>query len=110
DTGANVAGDGLVVFAAGRMVYGVDAAGQVRWRFAARRKVFTAPAIGAQGRIYFGSQDHHVYALGPDGRPVWSLDLGVDIDGAPAVDDRGDVFVGTDGGEVVRVGADDGHV
>jgi outer membrane protein assembly factor BamB len=110
DTGAVIAGDGLVVFAAGRMVYGVDAAGQARWRFAARRKVFTGPAIGTQGRIYFGSQDHHVYALAADGRPAWSLDLGVDIDGAPAIDDRGAVFVGTDGDEVVRVDADDGHV
>ncbi len=110
DSGPVMSSDGAVVFAAGRMVYAVTPAGYVRWRFAAKRKVFTSPAVGPQGRIFFGSQDHHVYALGPDGHLVWSVDLGGDVDGAPAIDDRGDVFVGTDGDEVVRVDPDDGHV
>ena len=110
DSGPAMSADGAVIFAAGRMVYAVTPAGYVRWRFAARRKVFTAPAVGPQGRIFFGSQDHHVYALGPDGRLVWSVDLGADVDGAPAVDDHGSVFVGTDGDEVVRVDPDDGRV
>jgi outer membrane protein assembly factor BamB len=110
DSGAAMSADGAVVFAAGRTVYAVTPAGYVRWRFAARRKVYTAPAIGAQGRIFFGSQDHHVYALAPDGRLVWSVDLGADVDGAPVIDDRGSVFVGTDGDEVVRVDPDDGRV
>ncbi len=110
DTGAAVAPDGLVVFAAGRMVYAVTPGGTVRWRFSARRKVFAAPAIDARGRVYVGSQDHRVYGINGDGRLAWSLDLGVDIDGAPAIDDRGAVFVGTDGDEIVRVDPDDGHV
>jgi outer membrane protein assembly factor BamB len=110
DSGAALTPDGGIVFAAGRTVYAVTSAGYVRWRFSARRKVYTAPAIGPQGRVFFGSQDHHVYALAPDGRLVWSVDLGADVDGAPAIDDRGGLFVGTDGDEVVRVDPDDGHV
>jgi outer membrane protein assembly factor BamB len=110
DSGPAWSSDGAVIFAAGRMVYAVTPAGYVRWRFTAKRKVFTAPAVGPQGRIFFGSQDHHLYALGPDGRPAWSVDLGGDVDGAPAIDDHGGVFVGTDGDEVVRVDPDDGHV
>jgi outer membrane protein assembly factor BamB len=109
DSGAAMSPDGAVVFAAGRVVYAVTTAGYVRWRFAARRKVYTAPAIGPQGRIFFGSQDHHVYALAPDGRLVWSVDLGADVDGAPGIDDHGSVFFGTDGDEVVRIDPDDGH-
>ena len=110
DTGSAIAGDGSVIFAAGRMVYDVTPLGYVKWRFAAKRKIFTAPAIGSQGRIFFGSQDHHVGALAPDGRLVWTVDLGADVDGAPVVDDLGGVFVGTDGDEVVRIDPDDGHV
>jgi outer membrane protein assembly factor BamB len=110
DSGAAMTSDGAVVFAAGRMVYAVTAAGYVRWRFTAKRKIYTAPAIGPQGRIFVGSQDHHVYALAPDGRVAWSLDLGADVDGAPAIDDHGAVYVGTDGDEVVRIDPDDGHV
>ncbi len=110
DTGSVIASDGSVIFAAGRMVYEVTPLGYVKWRFAAKRKIFTAPAIGPQGRIFVGSQDHHADALASDGRLSWTVDLGADVDGAPAVDDRGDVFVGTDGDEVARIDADDGHV
>ncbi len=110
DTGPVIADDGSVVFAAGRMVYAATPLGYVKWRFAAKRKVFTSPAIGEHGRIFFGSQDHHAYALDPDGRLVWSVDLGADVDGAPAVGDDGSVFVGTDGDEVVGIDADDGRV
>lgn len=110
DTGAVIAGDGAVVFAAGRTIYNVTPTGFVRWRFAAKRKVYGAPALGATGRVFAGSQDHHVYALAADGRLAWSVDLGADVDGAPALDDRGGVFVGTDGDEVVRLDPDDGRV
>ena len=50
DTGIALAPDGTVVLAAGRRVYGVSPQGFVKWRFAAKRKVFTAPAIAAGGR------------------------------------------------------------
>ena len=110
DTGAVIASDGSVIVAAGRMIYDLTSLGYVKWRFTARRKIFTAPALGPQGRIYFGAQDHHVDALAPDGRLVWTVDLGADVDGAPAVDDSGDVYVGTDGDEIVRIHRDDGTV
>jgi outer membrane protein assembly factor BamB len=110
DTGAAVAADGSVVFAAGRAIYDVTPLGFVRWRFAAKRKVYGAPALGANGRVFAGSQDHHLYSLAADGRLVWSVDLGADVDGAPALDDHGSVFVGTDGDEVVRIDPDDGRV
>jgi outer membrane protein assembly factor BamB len=110
DTGAAIAADGSVVFAAGRAVYDVTPLGFVRWRYSAKRKVYGAVALGASGRVFAGSQDHHVYALAPDGKLLWTTDLGADVDGAPALDDRGGVFVGTDGDEIVRLDADDGHV
>jgi len=110
DTGPVLAKDGSVVFAAGRVVYDVTPLGYVKWRFAARRKVFTAPAIAPSGRVVFGSQDHHAYALSPEGALAWSTDLDADVDGAPAIGDDGAAFVGTDGDEVVRLDADDGHV
>jgi outer membrane protein assembly factor BamB len=110
DTGPAISADGTVVFAAGRMVYGVSRHGQVIWRFAAKRKVFSAPAIDASGRVFVASQDHHVYALGADHRAIWSVDLGADVDGAPAVGDDQGVFVGTDGDEIVRLDGDDGRI
>jgi outer membrane protein assembly factor BamB len=110
DSGPVLASDGTLIFAAGRMVYGVTPLGYVKWRFAARRKVFTAPAVDDRGRVFFGSQDHRAYAVRGDGQPLWSTDLGADVDGAPAIGDDGSVYMGTDGDEVVRLDAEDGHV
>jgi outer membrane protein assembly factor BamB len=109
DTAPVLGTDGAVIFAAGRMVYGVTQLGDVKWRFAAKRKVFSSPAIDERGRIYFGSQDHHAYALSPDGKLLWAMDVGADVDGAPAVGDDGELYLGTDGNEVVRLDPDDGH-
>jgi outer membrane protein assembly factor BamB len=109
DTAPVLDGDGTVVFAAGRMVYGVTPLGFVKWRFAAKRKVYTSPAVAPDGRVFFGSQDHHAYALTQQGGPIWSVDLGADVDGAPVLEPDG-VVVGTDAGEAVKLDAGDGHV
>ncbi len=108
DTGAAIAPDGSLVFAAGRTAYAVTRFGAIRWRFSAKRKIFTAPAIDDKGRVFFGSQDHHAYALDAEGRETWAVDLGSDVDGAPSIGDDGGVFVGTDAGDVVRLDANDG--
>jgi outer membrane protein assembly factor BamB len=105
DTGATLTKDGLVVFAAGSHVYAVRAGGDVAWRFDAKKKVFTAPAIADDGTVVVGSQDDHVYALDAKGALRWSVDLGADVDGAPVIGDDGAVYVGDDAGEVVRIDA-----
>lgn len=110
DTGPVLGKDNTLVFAAGRMVYGVTPQGSVRFRFAAKRKVYTSPVIAGDGRVFFGSQDHHVYALTREGGALWSVDLGADVDGAPALSNDGALFVGTDAGEVVRVDPADGRI
>ncbi len=110
DTGPVAANDDVVIVAAGRTVYGVTPLGHIKWRFTAKRKVFTSPAIGRDGKVFFGSQDHHAYALTEQGVLAWSVDLGADVDGAPAVGDDGAVFVGTDGDEVVRLEPDGGAI
>ena len=105
DTGAAITKEGNIVFAAGTAVIGVRPGGDVAWRFQAKKKVFTAPAIANDGKIVFGSQDNRVYALGANGVLAWSVDLGADVDGAPAIADDGSIFVGTDAGEIVKLRA-----
>ena len=96
---------GLVVFGAGSAVHAARRGGDLAWRFATKGKVFTSPAITADGHVVVGSQDDHVYCLGPDGALAWSVDLGADVDGSPAIADDGAIYVGTDKGEVVRLDA-----
>jgi outer membrane protein assembly factor BamB len=105
DTGAAIAPNGTIVFAAGKTVYAARPGGDVAWRFQAKAKVFTAPAIADDGTIVFGSQDHRVYALTPSGALAWATDLGADVDAAPAIGDDGAIFVGADSDEIFRLGA-----
>ena len=103
DTSAVPAPDGTIVFAAGSQVIAVRRSGDLAWRFAAKNKVFTAPALTADGYVIAGSQDHHVYALDQKGVAAWTTDLGADVDGAAAIGDDGAIYVGTDGAEVVKL-------
>ena len=65
---------GLVYFGSSvdDKVWAVDAAtGDVRWSFCAEGPVRFAPTVCA-GRVYFGSDDGHVYCLdAADGRLIW---------------------------------------
>jgi outer membrane protein assembly factor BamB len=106
DSGAVLTDTG-VVFAAGSRVYGVRRSGALAFRFQARAKVFTSPALrGGAADVVFGSQDHRVYALRSDGTLRWATDLGHDVDASPAIGDDGAIYVGTDGDEVVRLDGD----
>src|SRR6185295_13538444 len=80
DSGATFAKDGTIVFAAGSGVQAARKGGDLAWRFAAKGKVFTAPAITDDGLVVFGSQDDHVYALREGGALAWAVDLGADVD------------------------------
>lgn len=110
DTSAVFGRDGAIIFAAGIHVHSARRGGDVAWRFAAKNKVYTSPAITRDGLTIVGSQDHHVYAIGPGGNLAWAVDLAADVDGAPVVGDDGAIYVGTDGQEVVRLDPTKGSV
>ena len=103
DSGGVFAKDGTIIFAAGSFVHAVRRGGDLAWRFAAKGKVYTAPALTEEGLVIVGSQDHRVYALTPGGALAWATDLGADVDGAAVIGDDGAIYVGTDKGEIVRL-------
>lgn len=105
DTSAAFDEAGNVVFAAGNRLHSMRRGGDLAWRFAARGKIFTAPAITNEGLVIVGAQDHHVHAVGVGGELAWKVDLAADVDGAPAIGDDGSIYVGTDAGDVVRLDA-----
>jgi outer membrane protein assembly factor BamB len=105
DSGPVFAKDGTILVAAGASVLSVRRGGDVAWRFTAKGKVFTSPAVTDAGLVIVGSQDDRVYAIDPTGALAWATGLGADVDGAAVVGDDGAVYVGTDKGEVVRLDA-----
>jgi outer membrane protein assembly factor BamB len=66
----------------------------VKWRFRAGAAIVSSPAL-ADGRVYFGSSDHNVYAVDRDsGALVWKFATKGRVTGSPAVTD-GRVYIGS---------------
>ena len=110
DTGAVPTPWGGIVFASGRVLHATKPDGTLLWRVQARRKCYSSPAVGDDGTVYVGSQDHFVYAVSPEGKVRWRVDLGGDVDGSPAIQDDGTIIVGSDKGEVVALAPEKGEI
>ncbi len=72
--------------------------GRVKWRFQTEGPIYSAPAIDSGGNIYFGSRDHKVYALCPDGSILWSFETGGPVDGSPAIGPDETLYIYSDDG------------
>ena len=68
DTGAVPTPWGGIVFASGRCCTRPKPDGTLLWRVQARRKCYSSPAVGDDGTVYVGSQDHFFYAVSPKSR------------------------------------------
>lgn len=106
DTGAAQAADGTIHFGAGNHLYAVKPDGTVLWRFEARSKIYSTPAVDDDGTVYVGSQDDHLYAVAPDGRMRWSYETRGDVDASPVIGDDGTIYFGADDEHVYAVSRD----
>ena len=84
------------------------------WKVATGGAVYSSPAVGADGTIYAGAQDQHLYALTPSGAVKWSYNAASNLDTSPAVATlrtpagvRPVIFVATNGGTILAI-RDDG--
>jgi outer membrane protein assembly factor BamB len=106
DTGAVMAPDGTIHFVAGRDLWAIEKDGTVKWRFAARGKIFSTPAVDDDGTVYFGSQDDWLYAVAPDGRLRWSYHTRDDNDASPVIAGDGTIYFGSDDQHVYALSRD----
>ncbi len=72
----------------------------VRWtgRFRTERPVYSSPAIGSDGTIYVGSDDHNLYAINPNGTQKWAFKTGGNVPSSPAIGSDGTIYVGSGDG------------
>jgi outer membrane protein assembly factor BamB len=62
--------------------------------FQTSEKVYSSPAVGADGAVYVGSLDGHLYALNADGTLRWKANLRDWVISSPAVGADETVYVG----------------
>jgi outer membrane protein assembly factor BamB len=85
-------------------LYALETDLSTRWRFDAGDDVNAAPAV-ADGVVYAGSNDRHVYAVDvTSGEELWRYETGRVVKSPPAVVD-GTVYVGSDDGRVYALAA-----
>ncbi|MBI2863558.1 MAG: PQQ-binding-like beta-propeller repeat protein [Chloroflexi bacterium] len=63
-----------------------------RWVFDAGSPIYSSPAIGSDGAIYFGSDKSRLYAVNPDGSQRWVFTTVGPVRSSPAVGDDGTVY------------------
>ena len=67
------------------------------WSMDTGGMVRSSPAIGSDGTVYVGSNDHKVYALdGSTGKKKWEFVTGGDVMSSPAVGVDDTVYVGSE--------------
>jgi outer membrane protein assembly factor BamB len=66
-----------------------------KWAFTTGNKIWSSPAIGADGTIYLGSNDKKFYAINPDGTQRWTFTTGGLVRSVPAIGTDGTVYVGS---------------
>jgi outer membrane protein assembly factor BamB len=62
-----------------------------------------APIEDAEGTLIFGAQDDRIYALSPDGKLVWKLEVGGDVDAAIVLAADGVLYAGSEDGKLYAV-------
>lgn len=84
-------------------LYAFDAEqGDIRWTFETKGPIMTSSPSVAGNLVYFGSWDHHLYAVDMNGKQAWKVKLGAEINGSPWPG-NGVVYVGCDDGKVYAV-------
>jgi outer membrane protein assembly factor BamB len=78
----------------------------LEWRCAAGGAITSSPAIGADGMIYFGAYDRHIYAVNAMGVMRWRYETGARVWVSPAVAADGTVYLGSDDGYVYALSPD----
>jgi len=68
-------------------------------------RIRASARIDADGRVFVGSQDDHLYAVSPEGEVLWDRNMGQDIDSSVAFGPGGTLYVGVDDGGVYALRA-----
>ena len=92
-------------------LYAINAVtGALSWSYETGNYLLASPAVGADGVIYFGSNDNFFYALSPDGTLKWEYFLESDdtvlIHSSAAIGEDGTIYFGAHDGKLYALNPD----
>lgn len=102
---ATVDKEGTIYFGA----YNLEAVhpdGTEKWTFTGSGPGGTAPAIGPDGTIYFGSDNTTFYAVRPDNTLKWTFPTGASIFSSAAIGSEGTIYFGSNDGKLYALNPD----
>ena len=77
-----------------------------KWTFETGAEILSSPSVDRESIFYFGSSDHSIYALYPDGTLKWSYETGDGVISSPAVGDDGTIYAGSKDGYLYALNHD----
>jgi outer membrane protein assembly factor BamB len=101
-----LASDGTIYVGANGLLAAVNPDGTGKWSFTLPGQLAFSPSIAPDGTVYFGCDDHNVYAVGPDGRLKWKFGTGAAVRSTPAIAKTGTIYFGSLDNNLYAVGAD----
>lgn len=75
----------------------------LQWSYTTGDGLYSSPVLGADGTVYVGSNDKHLYAFYPDGSLRWSYPTGDWVWGSPTLGVDGTVYVGSFDGKLYAI-------
>jgi outer membrane protein assembly factor BamB len=90
----------------GRSPYRGPQEGKVDWVFETGQEVYSSPAIGANGTIYFGSKDGFLYAISSSGGMVWRVYIEAGTESSPLVSSSGNIYITSSAGYLYSLSSD----
>lgn len=83
----------------------------MKWRFGTQSMLYSSPAIGEDGTIYFGSGDPILYAVNSDGTLKWSFTTNdssddYNLNASPVVSKDGSIYIVSDSGILYALNPD----
>jgi outer membrane protein assembly factor BamB len=76
-------------------LYALNPDGTKKWNYTTGSLIFSAPAIGNDGTLYFGSNDGNLYALNSNGILKWAYTTAGSIYSYPAIGSDGTIYFGS---------------
>ncbi len=85
-------------------IYEINPDGTKKWNFITGNKIYSDPAVDADGTVYVGSNDNKTYAINPNGTEKWNFTTGGNIYSSAAIGSDGTVYIGSHDMKLYAIG------